>query len=189
MFVGAAIFIGSICALSRNARVGAEIRSGKCEFAHVMGNVVKVKSAFVLRAHVYRVPPVLSSTFSVFVVRVCLPVVAVSVPRLRTCASAAACASNHNGLRGLGVFHLRVWSSREFWCAFWLNEPGGANDIYFRGVGAVSESGFGVVGVIVSGSCIFCVFHREQYGQDRSKTSHIISKNSQIIHIFANNVP
>ena len=37
MFVGAAIFAGSICALSRNARVGAEFRSGKCEFAHVMG--------------------------------------------------------------------------------------------------------------------------------------------------------
>ena len=37
MFVGAAIFTGSICALSRNARVGAEFRSGKCEFAHVMG--------------------------------------------------------------------------------------------------------------------------------------------------------
>lgn len=36
MFVGAAIFAGSICALSRNARVGAEFRSGKCEFAHVM---------------------------------------------------------------------------------------------------------------------------------------------------------
>lgn len=37
LFVGAAIFAGSICALSRNARVGAEFRSGKCEFAHVMG--------------------------------------------------------------------------------------------------------------------------------------------------------
>ena len=118
MFVGTAIFIGSICALSRNSRVGAEFRSGKCEFAHVMGNVVKVKSAFVLRAHVYRVPPVLSSTFSVFVVRVYLSIVAVSVPRLRTRASAAACASNHNGLRGLGVLRLRVWSSREFWYAF-----------------------------------------------------------------------
>lgn len=37
MFVGAAIFADSICALSRNARVGAEFRSGKGEFAHVMG--------------------------------------------------------------------------------------------------------------------------------------------------------
>lgn len=111
---------------------------------------MKVKSAFVLRAHVYCVPPVLSSTFSVFVVRVYLLIVAVSVPRLRTRASAAACASNHNGLRGLCVFHLRVWASREYWCAFWLNEPGGANDIYFRGVGAASESGFGVAGAIVS---------------------------------------
>ena len=36
MFVGVAIFIGSICALSRNARVGAGFRLGKCEFAHVM---------------------------------------------------------------------------------------------------------------------------------------------------------
>ena len=36
MFVGAAIFAGSICALSRNARVGAGFRLGKCEFAHVM---------------------------------------------------------------------------------------------------------------------------------------------------------
>lgn len=98
MFVGAAIFAGSICALSRNARVGAEFRSGKCEFAHVMGDVVKVKSAFVLRAHVYHVPSVLSSTFSVFVVRVYLSIVAVSGPRLRTCASAAARASNYNGL-------------------------------------------------------------------------------------------
>ena len=35
----------------------------------------------------------------------------------------------------------------------------------------------------------FCVFHREQYGQDRSKSSHIISKYARIIHIFANNVP
>ena len=57
---------------------------------------------YFLRVHVYRVPPVLSSTFSVFVVRVYLSIVAVSVPRLRTCASAAACASNHNGLRGVG---------------------------------------------------------------------------------------
>ena len=37
MLVGAAIFIGSICALSRNARVGAEFLLGKCKFAHVMG--------------------------------------------------------------------------------------------------------------------------------------------------------
>ena len=37
VFVGAAIFAGSICALSCNARVGAEFRSGKCELAHVMG--------------------------------------------------------------------------------------------------------------------------------------------------------
>lgn len=35
----------------------------------------------------------------------------------------------------------------------------------------------------------FCVFHREQYGQDLSKSSHIISKYARIIHIFANNVP
>ena len=59
----------------------------------------------------------------------------------------------------------------------------------FRGVGAASESEFGVAGAIVSGSCIFCVFHREQYGQYRSKSSHIVSKRAQIIHIFANFVP
>ena len=59
----------------------------------------------------------------------------------------------------------------------------------FRGVEAASESEFGVAGAIVSGSCIFCVFHREQYWQDRSKSSHIISKYARIIHIFANNVP
>ena len=59
----------------------------------------------------------------------------------------------------------------------------------FRGVEAASEREFGFAGAIVSGPCIFCVFHREQYGQDRSKSSHIISKYAQIIYIFANNVP
>lgn len=54
-------------------------------------------------------------------------------------------------------------------CFFWLNEPGGANDICFLGVEAASESEFGVAGAIVSGSCNFCVFHREQYWHDRSK--------------------
>ena len=52
MFVGAAIFAGSICALSRNARVGAEVRSGKCEFAHVMG-CYESKKRFNLCARMY----------------------------------------------------------------------------------------------------------------------------------------
>ena len=59
----------------------------------------------------------------------------------------------------------------------------------FRGVEAASESEFGVAGAIVERTVCFCVFHREQYGQDRSKSSHIISKYAQIIHIFADNVP
>ena len=41
-----------------------------------------------------------------FVVRVYLPIVAVSVLRLRTCASAAARASNYNGLGVLRALRL-----------------------------------------------------------------------------------
>lgn len=67
---------------------------------------MRANSAFVLYAHVYRVPPVLSSTFSVFVVRVYLPIVAVSVSRLRMCVSAAARASNYNGLGVLRALRL-----------------------------------------------------------------------------------
>lgn len=67
---------------------------------------MKANSTFVLCAHVHSVPPVLQSTFSVFVVRVYLPIVAVSVPRLRTCASAAARASNYNGLGVLRALRL-----------------------------------------------------------------------------------
>ena len=50
--------------------------------------------------------PGFSSTFSVFVVRACLPIVAWSVPRLRLCASVASGVSNDNGLSGLGALRL-----------------------------------------------------------------------------------
>ena len=59
----------------------------------------------------------------------------------------------------------------------------------FRGVEAASESEFGVAGAIVSGPCVFVCFTGNNIGKIDRKTSHIISKYSQIIHIFANNVP
>lgn len=72
---------------------------------------------------------------------------------------------------------------------FWLNEPGGANDICFSGCRSGVEEWFRCCRGYCERIVYFCVFHREQYGRDQSKLSHIISKQAQIIHIFANFVP
>ena len=157
---------------------------------HMLWRCYESKSAFVLCVRMSIVCcRVCRVQLACFVVCVCLPIVAFSIPRLRMSVSATAGVSNDNGLSGLGALRLRVWSSREFWCAFWLNEPSEANDIHFSGRRTGVGEWFRCCRGYWERIACFCVFHREQCGQDQSKLSHTISKCARIIHIFANNVP